>query len=103
MTVFARMLVVSAALAGCAGPSKAVPQAPLTQKQFVDVMVELGLEPGKQADILRKHGTTAKELRAFVNAYAESPALLGVTFDTIQVRIDRGVLLLPDQNNGSPP
>lgn len=53
-------------------------------------MVELQLaRPGERLPLLKKYRTSEAEIRAYIEALAESPGAMSQTFDSIQARVDR--------------
>src|SRR5206468_4254183 len=62
----------------------------LSRDQFIGTMIDLELANGDgRPAVLKKHHTNEKELREFASKYAEQPALLSETLDTVQVRVLR--------------
>jgi hypothetical protein len=61
----------------------------LSDREFVDVYVELARarQPAEKQQILQQHGTTRKEMEAFINAYANDLSALSVVFDSVVARL----------------
>ena len=68
------------------GPSR--PKTALSEREFVDVYVALAkaTTPEAKQQVLTQHGTTEKELAAFLRAYADNLPALSAVFDSIVAR-----------------
>ena len=64
------------------------PKTNLTQREFVDVYVELSKArtPEAKSGILKQHGVTQKELEHFVAAYADNLTAFSEVFDSVVAR-----------------
>lgn len=78
-------------LVGCdvfqGGPRHA--NAPLEEREFIEVYVALAQarSVGEKQRILQEHGTSEKELKAFVQAYANDLPALSMVFDSVVARL----------------
>ena len=84
-TVLAVILIISACDVFRAGQ----PNAELSREQFVEVYVELARArtPTQRQAILKKHNTSEKALREFVEAYSGDVAELSLAFDSALARL----------------
>ena len=80
------LLILVAACEVFRGPGR--PDTALSEREFVDVYVALGKArtPEAKAQVLKQHGTTEKELAAFLRAYTEDLPALSEVFDSIVAR-----------------
>lgn len=64
------------------------PKTSLSEREFVDVYVELtrARTPEAKDSVLKKHGTTQRELEAFVRAYTANLPALSTVFDSVVAR-----------------
>ncbi|HSH45923.1 MAG TPA: hypothetical protein VK966_08710 [Longimicrobiales bacterium] len=108
--ILASIAVVPFLLAACGGQADQ-PETPLTDQEFVEVIValrtaEMELPEGDSADvrfqerraeILERHGTTPEELREFVRLKAADLPGMTELWDTISTRL-RTEAELTEQN-----
>jgi hypothetical protein len=75
------------------------PRTKLSEREFVDVYVALAQvpTPEEKARVLKQHGTSEKELHAFVRAYSRNLTALSTVFDSIVAR--QGVHAEPQFRN----
>jgi hypothetical protein len=64
------------------------PKTTLSEREFIDVYVALAKAQttDAKAQVLRQHGTTEKQVREFMQAYANDLPALSEIFDTIVAR-----------------
>ena len=91
MRKFQILILVTALSALACGSEPARPRirTSLSPERFAAVLAQLeSAHPAQRAQILAKHGTNERELRAFVKAYAADPAALSAVFDSAQALIE---------------
>lgn len=83
-------LLTALSAAACSRAAEKPSDTGIPDKKFIAVMVELGSAgPAEKSAVLRKHGVSDKQLRAFIQAHADRPKALGAVFDSIQTALDR--------------
>lgn len=65
------------------------PKTTLSEREFVDVYVALTRANSPQAkdSVLKKHGTTLREMEAFVRAYTVNLPALSTVFDSVVAQL----------------
>ena len=65
------------------------PNTALDEREFVEVYVALGraTTPEAKAEILKRHGTSEKELQDFMKSYVNDLPALSAVFDSIVARL----------------
>ena len=66
-----------------------LPKTRLTQEEFIEVYVALAKAntPAEKERILKEHGTSQKELEAFIQAYTADVSSLSAAFDSALSRM----------------
>lgn len=87
------VLAATLALAACGGDEQ--PAGVIPREKFIAANVALrsmpdGATPAERAAVLRKHGVTERQLKAWVNGNMRDPGTLAKAWEEIAFKLDSG-------------